>query len=118
MATRTLARIRAADSYFPRLAGLMGKKHWPVDCSGIFFPRCRSVHTFFTFLRPDILFLDKNLKIAKIFPSTKSWRVFGGPPGSLHCLELPAGTARRLGLKAGDPVRFEPQRQWGTGSHG
>lgn len=104
MATRTLERIRTADSYFPRLAGLMGRKRWPGACSGIFFPRCRSVHTFFTFLRPDILFLDKTYKIGKIFPSSAPWRVWLGAKDSRHCLELREGAARRLGLKVGDRI--------------
>ena len=86
--------------------GLMGRRRWPSTYGGIYFPECRSVHSFFTFLGPDILFLDKNLKILKIFPSARPWRIFLGPPGSRHCLELPAGESKRLGLRKGLHIKF------------
>lgn len=91
-----------AESYLSRLMGLMGLMRWPKTHRGLYFPRCSSVHTFFTFLSPDILFLDKSNKIIKIFHRTKSWRVFWGPVRTFNCLELPNGTARDLDLKVGD----------------
>jgi uncharacterized membrane protein (UPF0127 family) len=80
----------------------MGKRKWPEGTRGFYFPECRSVHTFFTFLKPDILFLDKSQKILKIFPSARPWRIFWGPPTSRHCLELPSGAAHGMGLAEGD----------------
>jgi len=85
----------------------MARSRWPSSYRGIYFPNCRSVHSFFTFLRPDILFLDKSHKILKIFPSAGPWKVFLGPRGSRHCLELPGGFSRRSGLKPGGLVRLK-----------
>jgi len=100
-----LYKIRTAKTFFSRLTGLMGRKTWPSGHQGIYFPRCRSVHTFFTFLEPDILFVDSDLKVLKIFVSAVPWRLFVGPRGSVHCLELPPGSTRSLELKVGDSIR-------------
>ncbi len=95
-----------ADHFFSRLTGLMGRIGWPSAYMGIYFPNCVSVHTLFTTLKPDILFLDKKHKILKIFPSAEPWRLFLGPPGTRHCLELPGEDAGRFGLSIGDRIGF------------
>jgi uncharacterized membrane protein (UPF0127 family) len=99
--TKTFKKIYFARSFLARLIGLQGRTVWPKRYGGIFFPKCGSVHTFFTFLRPDLVFLDKKGKILKIIASAKPWRVFFGPSKTYHCLELPRGNAKKLGLKAG-----------------
>lgn len=104
---RKLTSIVQADSFGLRLTGLMGRKDWPVGVRGIHFPHCTAVHTFFTFLRPDLLFLTKNNKILTIFPSAGPWRFFFGPSGSRDCLEIPRGTVRKLGLKKGDFIQIK-----------
>jgi uncharacterized protein len=101
-----IAGIHSAATFFPRFWGLMGKREWPGGWGGIYFPDCRSLHTFFTYLRPDIVFLDKQRKILKIIPLAGPWRTFWGPLGSQNCLELPGGTAEKLTLKTGDHVQI------------
>jgi hypothetical protein len=97
-------KILTAKSFKYRFVGLMGRTVWPGDFDGIYFPRCRSVHTFFTFLNPDLLFLDKNHKILRVHLSAKSWLVFVGPVNTYGCLEIPREASRRLGLKEGDVI--------------
>ena len=98
--------LRRATAFLDRLVGLMGRTRWPQDMGALHFPDCGSVHTFFTFLSLDIVFLDKGRKIIKIIPSTRSWRVYWGPRGTRHCLELPVGGAKRLGFKRGSRLKF------------
>jgi uncharacterized protein len=98
-------RLHCAKTFFDRLTGIMGKKRWPFRWNGVFFPECRSVHTFFTYLEPDILFLDKRCKILRIFQSAKPWRIWMGPSGSWGCVECPAGTAKRMKWRKG--IRFQ-----------
>lgn len=107
MNPKVLQGVRSADGFAARLLGLMGRKSWPSGHRGLFFPRCRAVHTFFTSLRPDLVFVDKDQKILKIFQSAESGRFFWGPGASRHCLELPDGTVPELGLQVGDRVLFE-----------
>jgi uncharacterized membrane protein (UPF0127 family) len=102
----TLEGVIEAKSFGARLLGLMGRRSWPCGHRGIFFRRCRSVHTFLTFLKPDLLFLNENNQILDINPSAASWRIFFGPKGATHCLELPSGSVKAQGLGLGDTVRF------------
>lgn len=95
-----------ASGFWERFLGLMAASQWPMAHKGLYFLDCRSLHTFFMVLRPDILFLDKSRKILRIVPSAVPWRVFLGPVECRHCLELPEGTARRSKLRVGDIVRF------------
>jgi uncharacterized protein len=108
-----IGRIGRAEGFWTRLVGLMGRRRWPSRYEGLLFPRCRSIHTFFTFLRPDLVFLDKDEKILKIVPSARPWRVFLGPRGCLHCLELPRGRAVEFRLEIND--RLGPDLETGTG---
>jgi len=103
---RKLESIRTADSFGPRLLGLMGKREWPAGLKGLFFPHCRSLHTWFTFLKPDLVFMDKNRKILKLVLSAGSWRFYFGPSDCRHCLELPEGVVRRQRLKVGMMIYF------------
>ena len=84
----------------------MVRSRWPDGVEGLFFPDCRSVHTFFTFLNPDLVFLDKNGKILRIVSSASAWRLYFGPSDCRDTLELPAGGAQRLGLRPGVAVQF------------
>ena len=90
-----------ATTFWDRLTGLMGLRRWPKGRSALLFRDCRSVHTFFTFLRPDIVFVDKTNKILRVIAEAGAWRVFWGPADTRHCLELPPGTIRARGWKPG-----------------
>jgi len=103
-----IPKVFYAKSYGDRLVGITGRRKWPFSrFEGLYFPDCGSVHTFFTFLRLDIVFLDKNHKILKIYPAAAPWRFFIGPPGSRHCLELPEGYSARFQLKKGKGLLCE-----------
>ena len=106
MRGKNIRKVRRVTGFFERLVGLMGRNRWPAAWNAYHFPDCGSVHTFFTFLSLDIVFLDKGGKILKIFPSTKSWRAYWGPRPTSHCLELPAGAVQKLKWKVGDRIRF------------
>jgi uncharacterized membrane protein (UPF0127 family) len=108
--TGVLSGIRTCDSFIPRLLGLMGKGRWPEGCRGLYFPYCSSLHTFFTTLRPDLLFLDKNLKILRIIPKAGPWKAYFGPKGCRHCLELPEGSAKKRGISSGKRVTLSTRR--------
>ena len=107
MKPKALKDVRYALDFPTRLLGLMGHKAWPASHRGLFFPRCRAVHTFFTFLRPDLVFVDKNQKILKIFPSAAPGKIYWGSREDCHCLELPEGSAERFHLSPGDRLQIE-----------
>ncbi len=101
MRPERLKGVFKATSFWDRMMGLMGCVRWPRERPFLFFPECGSVHTFFTFLRPDIVFTDKNNKILRVVAGAGPWRFFWGPRGTRHCLEAPRGTARAHGWKSG-----------------
>lgn len=104
MTSEAFLQVRVAKTFFVRLIGLMGRTKWPSGHQGLYFPSCRSVHTFFTFLRPDLLFLDKNNKILRVVPSAKPWLIFFGPVHTYGCLELPQGASQQWGLREGTTI--------------
>jgi len=101
---KTIPKVFIADNFWPRLMGLMGRKNWPRHWGAICFPRCNAVHTFFVFLKFDILFLDSEKKILKIVLNAKSWWFYFGPLSGEYCLELPSDFIRKNKLKPGDKV--------------
>jgi uncharacterized membrane protein (UPF0127 family) len=104
---KTIRGVYIARDFFARFWGLMGRFSWTAKHNGIYFPNCRAVHTFYTFLRPDLVFVDKKGKILKIIASAKPWRVFVGPAKSRDCLELPCRKALELGLKEGTVIQLK-----------
>lgn len=56
-------RVIAANTFFKRLRGLIGRR--PRQCTSdvIWFPKCSSVHTFFMTHALDIVFADKEGRV-------------------------------------------------------
>jgi len=98
-------RVKHAHFFHLRLLGLMGRGKWPREYDGLWFPRCASVHTFFTFLRPDLLFLNREYRVLSLHPKALPWRFWWGPRGSFGCLELPLGEARKRGWCVGTNLK-------------
>ena len=86
--------------------GVMFRRAWPPEYDLLLFNRCRAVHTFFTFIPLDIVFLDARDRVKGIVRGTAPWRFYIGPRGTAHVAEMPGGGAARRGLKAGGRVRF------------
>ena len=105
MKTHIFYKIEEARTVARRLMGLMGRRHWPSRYNGLFFPSCRSVHTWFTFVRLDLIFFDDEGKIIRVFEKTKSWSVFWAL-NAKHCLEIPAGLVMRRKINVGDRIRL------------
>ncbi len=83
-----------------RMRGLLGRKNPLADREGMWFPRCRLIHTFGMKFPIDLVYLDERLEVCKVIEAM--------PPARLSaCLaadsvmELRAGAARALGLSRG-----------------
>jgi len=64
---------KEALGFFKRLCGLMFRKTMPPEEALIFY-RTPSIHTFFMRFDIDIIFLDENKRIMKIYENLKSNR--------------------------------------------
>lgn len=85
-----------ATGFFTRLRGLMFRGAWPREWRGLYFPRCRSVHTFFTSCAFAIVFLDADGRVTRYVAKAKPWRVYTGPPDTQDVLEVPKGAVHSV----------------------
>lgn len=93
--------IATANSFLTRFFGLMLRKSIPAG-TGLFFPKCAAVHTIGMRCAIDILFLDQDFRVTKGIAAAKPLRLFFGPHGTCHTLELPAGSVTHNDIKPGD----------------
>ena len=96
-------KLRIADSFWPRLKGLLGTSAL-AEGQGLLLSPCNSVHTFGMRYAVDVIFLDSAWRIHKIVENMAPWR------GSCcwraaAVLELPAGTVRQAGLQVEQQLR-------------
>ncbi len=93
-----------------RARGLMYRRFMPEDRGMLFdFKREDTVSMWMknTYLSLDMVFIDKSGKVGNVAQNTEplSERIIPSAGPVLAVLELNAGAARRIGLKAGDRVR-------------
>lgn len=79
--------IKICDNYFNKLLGLMFKKN--IDY-GILLKNCNSVHTFFCFINLDIIMLDKDFNIIKIYENVSKNKIIYPAKNVKHILEVPS----------------------------
>lgn len=99
-------RIEVAESFFRRLAGLLGRQSLP-EGEGLWITPCSSVHSIGMRIPIDVLFLDDRGKVIGAypgFPPGRLSRLFFGAKG---VLELPEGTLLRTGTERGDIVELQ-----------
>ncbi len=100
-----LRRVWRAATPWSRLRGLIARPALQPG-EGLVLTRCGSVHTCFMGDALDLVFLDKAGTIRRIAPHVKPWRL----RGCLHAratLELAAGEAARLELRAGERLHWQ-----------
>lgn len=88
--------IRICNNYFNKLLGLMFKKN--IDY-GILLKNCNSVHTFFCHINLDIIMLDKDLNIIKIYKNISKNKIIWPIKKVKHILEIPTGIVNLENLK-------------------
>ena len=108
-ADATLFTVEIADTDDLRERGLMFRQRLPQDHGMLFdFGHPREVQMWMknTYIPLDMLFIRLDGTVAYIAENTvpKSLDVIGVREPVKAVLEVPAGTARRLGLRAGDKV--------------
>lgn len=79
--------VPEATSFWTRFTGLMFRK----DFSGMYFPKCSAVHTFFMRAPLDIVFFDRDGRPVRIFRNVPKNRVLI-VRGADSALELKGGT--------------------------
>lgn len=80
--------IYIADAFFKRLSGFMFKKNITY---GLFFKKCNTLHTFFMKFNIDVIAIDKENNIIKIFYNIAPFKIVKGPKGTVSMYEFPTG---------------------------
>ncbi|MBS4197904.1 DUF192 domain-containing protein [Lederbergia citri] len=95
--------ITQANSFFSRLKGLMFSKK---EKKSIWIKPCRSIHTFFMNYSIDVLYLDKENRIAAIDQDLKPGKLGTYYPGVESVVELPSGTVEKTRVSVGHEVKI------------
>jgi uncharacterized protein len=98
-------QVEIAQTFLKRLIGLTGRSKM-IDGNGLYFPSCRSIHSFFMKFSIDVLFLDKEMHITKIVSCLKPNRLAFSPLQTRHTLELSCGALEKLQIKVGDAIKL------------
>jgi hypothetical protein len=88
-----------AESALARCRGLLGRSGLPSG-EGMLLRPASSIHTAFMRFPIDAVFLDRADRVLRVASDLKPWRM-AGCRGARATLELPAGEARRRGLRPG-----------------
>lgn len=85
-------RLHIPKGFFQRGVGLMFRKNVPAAFgNGLFFPRCRALHTFWMRFPLDICFLDDAGGVVEVRRGVRPWRIVSGPRAARHVFEVAAG---------------------------
>ncbi|MDD5130717.1 MAG: DUF192 domain-containing protein [Candidatus Omnitrophica bacterium] len=94
-----------AGTLFKRIKGLLGQKVF-LPGQGIVICPCNSVHTFFMHFAIDVLFVDSNYRVIKVFSNLAPNRITGIYWRSKRVIELPAGTLALSNTQNKDQLQF------------
>jgi len=67
-------KVNLANDTISRMVGLL-KSNGLNDGESLLIEPCNSIHTFFMKFNIDVLFLDKNFKVVKVFRNMPPWRI-------------------------------------------
>ena len=100
-----LDRLRFARRARTRMRGLLGRRDLAAG-EGLAF-REKSIHMFFMRMPLDIVFCDRELRVLKVVPELRPWKM-AGCAGAHYVLEIGPGQAEHLGIAVGDRLTAEP----------
>lgn len=104
---RTLAsRVTLADDAASRSKGLLGRDSLDAD-EGMWIVPCPMIHTFFMKFPIDVLFLTRELGVARVVENLKPWRLSPWVLSAHSVLELKGGVLRGS-VRAGDRLEMRP----------
>src|SRR5215467_1778823 len=104
--TFVATEAKVADSYLPRLIGLLGKtRRWARLGKGLWIVPSRGVHTIGMLFPIDLIFLSKEKEVVHIEEHVRPFRISKVSLKATSVLELPPHTIYRSRTQVGD--RFE-----------
>ncbi|MCA8921596.1 MAG: DUF192 domain-containing protein [Planctomycetes bacterium] len=108
--------LRLANTFSTRLRGLIGRRLEPRG--GLWLEPCSSIHMMFVPYAIDVVFVRRageplrpgaEGEVLKVCSHVRPWIGLAWCSGATSALELRAGRADELGLRAGDRLRLGPR---------
>lgn len=97
-------RVRVAATFFSRFRGLMLCARLE-DGEGLLLRDCPSIHMLFMRFPIDAVFLKRDGTVVKVAENLPPWTGMAWAAAD-DVLEVPAGTIRKTGLKAGERLEI------------
>lgn len=110
--------VRVARTFWERSRGLLGRASLR-NCEGLILDPCNVVHTLGMRFPIDVVFLARAdgggtaYRVLAVRDAVAPWRPWVGRRRAQAVLELPAGAARRMGLRPGVRVLEPPEEKEG-----
>ena len=102
-------RCVVADTALKRMKGLLGRAGLD-EGEGLLIKPAGSIHMFFMRFPIDAVFLDRELRVVKVAPNLKPWRI-AGARGAKQVLEIGAGEAARRGVEPGQRLALAEEER-------
>ncbi len=96
------AELELASDSRSRNRGLLGRSSLGADSAMIIAP-CNAIHMFFMRFTIDLVFVDRQGRVLKVYRSVRPWRVRAAL-GAFAALELAMGCIDRAGIVLGDQL--------------
>ncbi|HEX4213514.1 MAG TPA: DUF192 domain-containing protein [Candidatus Dormibacteraeota bacterium] len=96
-------RVRVPRTFIGRGIGLLGRAGLEPG-EGMWIKPCNGIHMWFMRFTLDAVFLDRRLRVVRVVPELRPWRMVPLVLRAQSVVELPAGTSARLGLVEGDEL--------------
>lgn len=97
------SKIGLANTSPTRFLGLMGRKSLEPG-SGILLRPSSGVHTLFMRIAIDVVGLDRQLRVVRLWPRLRPWRMTSVNLKIQSVLELAAGQIEECGIELGDQL--------------
>jgi uncharacterized protein len=98
-------QIRFANTALARLIGLLGAANLRAG-EGLLLAPSSGVHTWGMSFPIDVVALDRRWRVRRVWGNLPPWRILCPTPATRIVLELPAGRAEQLHLRAGNQLSF------------
>ena len=95
-----------ARTAWSRMVGLLAHTSLPVG-EGLLLAPAWSIHTWFMRIPIDVVFLDREDRVLRVFPDLPPWRLVSGTRAARTVLEFGAGTLARTPLAPGDRLTLD-----------
>ena len=104
---KTIARrVLKANDAASRSKGLLGRSEMGAD-EGLWIVPCPMIHTFFMKFPIDVIFLKRDMSVARVIENLKPWRLSPWVFSAQSVLELKGGVLRGA-VRKGDRVNVRP----------